>query len=799
MGGKGGAGTPRDLHRIREKVGWLPTSPITQIAHLPIRGPFPPNPRTHLCITAVLHNLFIAADRSAYVNGSQTYMCRVEVLKPLCVCKTTVGSVIADSSTARAVKSVSWVSAADKGCRVYPLDPRPDAVLLYSGCTPGNSHAWFLPDDRYTASLVGLRGGWRHARMKMFTRTYGSNAALPGSPTLPQTIKAGYLNCKIRPYIPNPLRCFKCQSFGHSKTACRGQLTCSRCPFVGHASSDCRLELKCVNCSQPHTIDSKLCPKWKTEKEIQTLKTNKHISYLEARKLIGPQPSQTYAQAAKSITINNYTQTDENITKIKCPPLQLLPPLSSVPQPNAFPSIPPVSISSSTTHTNILPSASSIKPTTQIESWLPEPISSSAAPDNSLNTSDSSLSAYTCPFLTISYTFAALQSSISLSESAITIPNSELSNTSKVPQNVKQNSKNRRKRTKAQKAEIEIKMAKHKPRKAGPTELTTDDEKMIMYDVQTEELEPNPDDKFAMKECFINNPNEYMLALTPTRFRKVDLTHEHNNDYGRQRVWSILGSFCGPPIAGFLLHGINITGNENRYTMAFITTIVFTLLSALSLWQVKTKFYKPSAKMWRKALVMARKLEVWLFVLLLMVMGSCFGFRAIYGGWYLQGIGATDLLLGVSRGMSDAYGLPFLYSSKWWINKIGYRAIFIFCLLGNAIYCFSFSFLEVPWPAVIIESTLILAYHLYWVAAMQYVICIAPEGLQATVRALAGSIQYNLSKVITTTVGGYLMSEYGGRTAFRVFGSIALTYAIVYASYLRMDHLRKKKRKIQSK
>ncbi|GFX75266.1 hypothetical protein TNCV_3042891 [Trichonephila clavipes] len=63
-------------------------------------------------------------------------------------------------------------------------------------------------------------------------------------------------------------------------------------------------------------------------------------------------------------------------------------------------------------------------------------------------------------------------------------------------------------------------MAKHKPRKSGPTELTTDDEDMIMYDVQAEELEPNPENKFATKEGFINNPNEYMHALTPTRFRK---------------------------------------------------------------------------------------------------------------------------------------------------------------------------------------------------------------------------------------------------------------------------------------
>ncbi|GFY03546.1 uncharacterized protein TNCV_3211831 [Trichonephila clavipes] len=72
------------------------------------------------------------------------------------------------------------VTAADKGCRVYPLDPRPDAVALYSGCTLGKRRAWILPDDRHTASLDGFRGGWRHARMKFFTRIYGSNAAVPG-------------------------------------------------------------------------------------------------------------------------------------------------------------------------------------------------------------------------------------------------------------------------------------------------------------------------------------------------------------------------------------------------------------------------------------------------------------------------------------------------------------------------------------------------------------------------------------------------------------------------------------------
>ncbi|GFX86953.1 putative RNA-directed DNA polymerase from transposon X-element [Trichonephila clavipes] len=150
-----------------------------------------------------------------------------------------------------------------------------------------------------------------------------------------------------------------CQRFGHSQTSCRGQLTCSRCASVGHASTDCNLEPKYVNCLQPHPSDSKVCPKWKIEKQIQEIKTTKNISYPEARKLIVPQLSQTYAQAAKSSTLNNSTQTDENITKIKCPSLKLLPPLSSKQRTH----IPTAITTSSSVQTQLLPSISSKKST----------------------------------------------------------------------------------------------------------------------------------------------------------------------------------------------------------------------------------------------------------------------------------------------------------------------------------------------------------------------------------------------------------------------------------------------------
>ncbi|XP_055943868.1 uncharacterized protein LOC129975026 [Argiope bruennichi] len=49
------------------------------------------------------------------------------------------------------------------------------------------------------------------------------------NPKLPESVKVGYMKLPVRTYIPNPLRCFQCQRFGHSKASCRGTLTCARC------------------------------------------------------------------------------------------------------------------------------------------------------------------------------------------------------------------------------------------------------------------------------------------------------------------------------------------------------------------------------------------------------------------------------------------------------------------------------------------------------------------------------------------------------------------------------------------
>ncbi|XP_055941891.1 uncharacterized protein LOC129971939 [Argiope bruennichi] len=122
------------------------------------------------------------------------------------------------------------------------------------------------------------------------------------TPTLPEKVKAGYMRLAVRPFIPNPLRFYQCQRFGHSKMACHGTLTCARCAEKGHDSQQCTGPEKCVNCNGEHTSFSRSCLRWKLQKEIITVKTKEEIPYPEAKRKILAQtssPGISYASITK--------------------------------------------------------------------------------------------------------------------------------------------------------------------------------------------------------------------------------------------------------------------------------------------------------------------------------------------------------------------------------------------------------------------------------------------------------------------------------------------------------------------
>lgn len=72
---------------------------------------------------------------------------------------------------------------------------------------------------------------------------------------------------EVRPYVPEPLRCYKCQRYGHHQSTCTYKPRCAICSYA-HQTADCMAKLKrgevvpakCINCQKKHHAWNPSCP-----------------------------------------------------------------------------------------------------------------------------------------------------------------------------------------------------------------------------------------------------------------------------------------------------------------------------------------------------------------------------------------------------------------------------------------------------------------------------------------------------------------------------------------------------------
>ena len=126
-----------------------------------------------------------------------------------------------------------------------------------------------------------------------------------GSPEVPKEITVGYLKVKVDLFVPNPMRCFNCNKFGHTSQRCKVAAKCLGCGKDKHEGR-CEGPKLCSNCNGPHASSAKDCPVWQKEKEIQRVRVEKRVSFPEARQLVEARMptvvsgGKTYAVAAST-------------------------------------------------------------------------------------------------------------------------------------------------------------------------------------------------------------------------------------------------------------------------------------------------------------------------------------------------------------------------------------------------------------------------------------------------------------------------------------------------------------------
>ena len=166
------------------------------------------------------------------------------------------------------------------------------------------------------------------------------------TPTYPDKIRIGFIQYPTRLYIPNPLRCYNCNKYGHHSRRCSATKTCPNCGNPGHSRENCTSDPCCVNCKGPHDCASKECAAFKLEKNVISIKITENITFPEARTRAH---QASYAQVA-SARPNTSANLRPSTSPHRPAPLLQPPPATTTAtiacQTDDLPMLPPLDLSS---------------------------------------------------------------------------------------------------------------------------------------------------------------------------------------------------------------------------------------------------------------------------------------------------------------------------------------------------------------------------------------------------------------------------------------------------------------------
>lgn len=128
---------------------------------------------------------------------------------------------------------------------------------------------------------------------------------------LPKKVTMGFFSYSVREFVPKPMRCYNCQRFGHTAKTCNSKRRCARCG-EDHEYGQCKHEQpKCCNCGGNHSVAYGGCEVMKREVEIQQVRVQSKITYVEAVRRVNQRGGVDERSSARKQTTKESEQTSE--------------------------------------------------------------------------------------------------------------------------------------------------------------------------------------------------------------------------------------------------------------------------------------------------------------------------------------------------------------------------------------------------------------------------------------------------------------------------------------------------------
>ncbi|XP_006824404.1 major facilitator superfamily domain-containing protein 6-like [Saccoglossus kowalevskii] len=262
-----------------------------------------------------------------------------------------------------------------------------------------------------------------------------------------------------------------------------------------------------------------------------------------------------------------------------------------------------------------------------------------------------------------------------------------------------------------------------------------------------------------------------------------ELLGDKRGNYGKQRMWGAVGFGSFAVISGLLMDAFSndfTSASNKNYDPAFILFITLVIMSSI----ITTCLNMPSLVSSQSLLVntslLLRQADIVAFLIIVVVFGMCFGTIMTYLFWFLQELGASQTLMGITLLITCISEAPFLFYSGNMIKYLGHKGVFYIVLLSYIVRFVGYSFITSAWYVLPLELLHGITFGAMFAAVTSYASIISPPGMAATVQSLVQACNMGLGKGLGAIFGGVMYNAYGGRILFRCCAGLCFITALLY-------------------
>ena len=251
------------------------------------------------------------------------------------------------------------------------------------------------------------------------------------------------------------------------------------------------------------------------------------------------------------------------------------------------------------------------------------------------------------------------------------------------------------------------------------------------------------------------------------------LLGDRKNQYGRQRIWGAVGWGVAAPFIGQLIESQGL-----QWAFWGYAGIMF--VGLLIVQQIPFRPVSVQVPFWRGARTLLSN-RAWLLFLLLAFFGGA-GQSGIhnYLFLYMNDLGASKTLMGLSLSIATISELPMFFYSDRLLARWSAKGLFIFATVMYVVRALALSYIQLPWMILVTQLFHGLTFSAMWVAGVSYADQIAPPGLGATAQGLMSGVFMGISAATGAVLGGILYQDFGGAIMYRTMAIIVAVSILIF-------------------